>query len=303
MKKSLDLTPTRAAISYRALILTAFAITGLSSAQQNVTRQTVVPPAAARQAGYTRLAFQEEFNDDSGIDMNDTRKPGFNFYPRLAWGNYTLPARYIKVHDGVLHLFNPENHAQADLFSAVKTGAGKYAGFAAGGGAYFEASIAFDPEYKKKNPSIKGFPAFWSNPVEHHFVPAREPYDYLEMDHLEYNSAWYTNHPANYFHALIKWTVNHGCHRDFVDPVYVNRMINTPADTDYNKFNTFAALWVPGPAGRVDSYFNNTLRRSIPSSAYPKLQSGDGQHFMVILGCGQWPIQVDWVRVWMAPDK
>ncbi|HEX2972689.1 MAG TPA: hypothetical protein VHP11_10170 [Tepidisphaeraceae bacterium] len=276
---------------------------GMSSVPERAANLALTPPPGALAAGYTRLVFQEEFDNNSGIDLHDTRKPGFHFYPKLEWGNYTLPAKCIKVQDGVLHLFNPNNHAQGDLFSAVQTGAGEYTGFAVAGGAYFEASIAFDPLYKKKHPATAGFPAFWSNPVEHHFVRPREPFDYLEMDHLEYFPWEYPDHPSYYFNALIKWTASEGkLKSDFVDPVWANRMVSTPPGTDYNRFNTFGSLWVPGATGRVDSYFNNELRRSLKCADYPTLRSGDQQHFMVILGCGQWPMRVDWVRVWAAPQ-
>ena len=101
---------------------------------------------------------------------------------------------------------------------------------------------------------------------------------------------------------MIKWTAKDGLNRDFVDPVYKNRYIVMPAETDFNAFNTYGALWIPGPDGRTDSYFNNERRRSLPCRNYPKLSAGDTQHFMVILGCGQWPMRVDWVRVWAKPE-
>ena len=50
---------------------------------------------------------------------------------------------------------------------------------------------------------------------------------------------------------------------------------------------------------RVDTYFNNQLCRSLTAKEYPKLRVGDQQHFIIILGAGQWPIRVDWVRVWV----
>ena len=260
--------------------------------------QPKAPPAAVA-AGFTRLAFREEFNDLSGIDIDDTRKPGFNFYPKLAWGKYVLPEEYIQVKDGVLHLYNPINHAQSDLFSAVGAyQGGRYTGFAVGGGAYFEASIAFDPAFKKQHSDVEGFPAFYSNPVEHFFLKTPQPYDYLELDHMEYNSGWYPD-ASDYFHALIKWTVDdQGIHRDFVDPVWKHRIIHVPESPDFSRFNIFGALWVPGAEGKVNTYFNNQLRRSLTTKAYPKLRVGDDQHFIVILGAGQWPIRVDWVRVW-----
>lgn len=260
------------------------------------------PPPAALAAGYTCLVFDEEFNDASRIDLKDTRQPGFTFYPKLAWGKYTLSAEHIQIKDGVLHLFNPENHAQADLFSAVQTGKGSYTGFAAAGGAYFEASIAFDPDFGKKNPATNGFPAFWSNPVEHHFFPQAQRYHYLEMDHMEFNPGW---NPAGtgYFHCMHAWTFHNWKEEghEFVDPVFKNRFVATPASTDFNAFNIYGGLWIPGPDGRMDTFFNDSLLRSLSCRDYPKLLVGDHQHSMVILGCGQWPMRVDWVRVWAKP--
>jgi hypothetical protein len=52
----------------------------------NVARVGLQAPAQAAAAGYTRLVFQEEFDDTSGIDMADTRQPGFNFYRNRPFG-------------------------------------------------------------------------------------------------------------------------------------------------------------------------------------------------------------------------
>jgi hypothetical protein len=49
---------------------------------------------------------------------------------------------------------------------------------------------------------IKGFPACYSNPVEHFFFQTPLSYDNLELDHMEYNSSWYPDR-SDYFHALI----------------------------------------------------------------------------------------------------
>ena len=273
-----------------SLLLLALPASCVHAADPPIPTNLAPPPGAAA-AGFKRLVFQEEFTDLEGIDIDDTRKPGFNFYPKLAWGKYVLPKEHIRVEDGVLHLTNPKNNAQSDLFSAVsdKYKSGDYIGFAIGGGAYFEASIAFDPDYLKKNRGIEGFPAFYSNPVEHFFFKTPLPYEYLELDHMEYNSSWYPDR-SDYFHALIKWTVDRtGLHRDFVDPVWKRRIVDPPGEPDFNTFNTFAALWIPGVDGRVDTYFNNQLCRSLTAKEYPKLRVGDQQHFIIILAPASGP--------------
>ncbi len=269
--------------------------------QKSTDHADVERPAGATQAGFDRLAFQEEFDDTSGIDINDTRKPGFNFYPKLIWGDYVLPAEHIKVIDGVLHLFNPENHAQGDLFSAVTTGKPKeWIGFTASketGGGYFEASIAFDPTTEPVN----GFPAFWTLAAEHFFgnFDKTQRHQFLEIDFMEYNWKWYDD-PTDYLHANHIWYMKPDSERTIVTIPKPRSalVIDTPPGTDYNQFNTFGCLWVPGEDGRIDTYFNNQLLRSVSFRDYPEARASDDHHFPVFLGCGNWPMKVDWVRVW-----
>ncbi|MBN2451956.1 MAG: hypothetical protein JXR77_16335 [Lentisphaeria bacterium] len=265
----------------------------------SVAAMPSAPPGAV--AGtLERLAFREEFHDASAMDLEDTRRPGFRFYPKLIWGGYVLPAAHIQVRDGVLHLFNPDNHAQGDLFSAVTTGnPGEWHGFTAGrehGGAYFEASIAFDPEAGP----VDGFPAFWTMAAEHFFGNLEpKPYRFLEIDFMEYNPKWVSD-PTHYLHANHVWTFTPDGkrHRETYPKPYQRQVIATPPGTDYTRFNTFGCLWVPGEDGRIDTYFNDRLLRSVPFREYPELRVGDDLHYPVILGCGQWPMRVDWVRVW-----
>ena len=260
----------------------------------------LMPPAGAAAADFSKLIFQEEFDDASGIDLEDTREPGFNFYPKLLYGDYVLPAEHIKVSEGVLHLFNPENHAQGDLFTAVTTGPDEWIGFTASkenGGAYFEASIAFDPTTEP----VDGFPAFWTLAVEHFAgsFDKTKPHQFLEIDFMEYNWKWYDD-PTDYLHANHIWQMDPDSGRTIVTIPKPRSalVIDTPEGTDYNRFNTFGCLWIPGEDGRIDTYFNNELLRSVQFKEYPVARCADDLHFPVFLGCGNWPIKVDWVRVW-----
>ncbi|MBL8992042.1 MAG: hypothetical protein JNM63_01795 [Spirochaetia bacterium] len=300
-------------VASRWSLISCFILAGLGYSQKEVQNKNLKPPAEALAAGYVRLVFDEEFEDGSGIDLKNTGGTGFHFYLTSPWGNQADPA-FVRVHDGVLELGRPlnapdkKNHAA--LFSAIsnpaKGEAQKYRGFAIGRGAYFEARIRFDPDFLKKNPGAKGFPNFYSNPVEHHFDPPAMPYQYLEMDHMEYFPGWYRN-ATNYFNALIKWDAfvnSNGTQykTDFVDSNYEHRQVQTPPGSDMSAFNVYGALWIPGTNGRADSFFNGQCRRSLSQRDYPKLAVGDSLHFMVILGCDQWPIEVDWVRVWASGE-
>lgn len=283
------------------IIITAYCQEKAVAPDEQVNNDTsAATPAGAVTAGFNRIAFREEFNDLSGIDLKDTRKTGFTFYPKLIWGDYVLQAEYIQVRNGVLYLTNPENHAQGDLFSAVTAGKPKeWTGFTAGkenGGAYFEASIAFDPN----TGTVDGFPAFWTMAAEHFFGNLEpKPYRFIEMDFMEYNSKWYED-PTDYLQANHCWTIEADGKQTIVTipKPHSALVISTPTGTDYNRFNIFGCLWIPGENGRIDTYFNNKLVRSASFRDYPEARSGDDLHYPVILGCGNWPIRVDWVRVW-----
>lgn len=300
------------AVAAHSCLVFGLVLSGLGHGQKKIQNPNLKPPPEAQAAGYTRLVFEEEFDDASGIDLNNTGGPGFNFYLVSPWGNQADPA-FIEVKGGVLAMGRPLNapdaRNHAALFSAIsnpaKGEAKKYRGFAVGQGAYFEARIRFDPDFLKKNPGTKGFPNFYSNPVEHHFEPPSAPYHYLEMDHMEYFPKWHL--PSNYFNCLIKWDVSAVSNAlqyktDFVDSDYGHRQVETPPGADMSAFNLYGALWIPGTNGRNDSFFNGERRRSLSQRDYPKLAVGDPLHFMVILGCDQWPIEVDWVRVWTSGE-
>ena len=180
-------------------------------------------------------------------------------------------------------------------------------GFAPSGPAYFEAAIAFDPADFDPTPQ-SGFPAFWTMSAEHLFdtlwEQTRARYEYLEMDFMEWNPSWHS--PEAYVHSNHAWTND----RKAEDKNLRNQRISFPAAfdepggkvirpipvPDWRQFNVFGVLWIPGD--RIDTYFNNRLVRSVRASDYPHLRRGDPHHFPVLLGSGNFPMRVDWVRVW-----
>jgi hypothetical protein len=286
------------------LMVSSFSLTCAVDARN---QGEVKPPPAAKENGLTRLAFHEEFNSEAGIDLKDTRKPGFSFYITRPFGWSPTSTEDIIVKDGVLHIEEDKSYSNFQLCSiGGRDDANSWIGFAASlknGGAYFEVSIAFDPYFKDNNPDSKGFPAFWTMSAEHLYPHVPRPYDFFENDFFEYFPGWYEGKKDKYLHALHHWKAL--APRDNTHTIYPNphsaRVINVPSQTNWNEFNVIGTLWVPGKT--IKSYFNNELMRAVSYEDYPALSVSDQQHFPVILGSGQWHIRVDWVRVWLAESQ
>jgi len=285
-------------------ILMLFLVLGVGCRGTKGVASHLEPPPGAAIAGLNRLAFKEDFQTAAGIDWQNTRKPGFSFYLARPFGWPATSADAVSVRDGVLTINNPVNKAQFDLCSAASAGGGEWVGFAPRGPAYFEAAIAFDPE----PPEGRGFPAFWTMSAEHLFgtlwQQTKSRYQYLENDFMEWNApSWHS--PDAYIHSLHVWT------NDRTLDVPYNKSVQFPKHhkgsggkvigpfpgVDWREFNIFATLWIPGD--RIDTYFNNQLVRSFDLSEHPEFNVGNDQHFPAILGSGNFPMRVDWVRVWM----
>ncbi len=261
-------------------------ITDASPAKED-SLSTPAPPPQAVAAGYNRLAFDEEFSSFNGIDMSNTGKPGYNFYRRLPFGRVE-PTNDLSISNGVLTINSQRHSYNLGLISICKNGSG-WNGFTASGGAYFEASIRFDPTV-----SAHGWPSFWTMAAEHFY--GGQNTNFLEIDFFEYDTLQYGQPQNTYGGAIHLWatskvqSTNNQAHNRF--------LITAPPDTDWkNSFNTVGTLWAPG--SHIDYYFNNTLTTDTnPYSLYPQLQPMDNQHMPVIIGSDGWPMKVDWVRVW-----
>ncbi len=274
-------------------------ICALSGAQVNAE---TAHPLGARIANLSNIVFQEEFNDLHAVDLKNTHKDGFNFYLKRPFGWPTTGVGSLSLKDGVLTIKNPVNKAQFDIVSATAKKGG-WVGFANSGPAYFEASIAFDPANYYKIPKDSGFPAFWTMSAEHLFgtfnIKKKSRYKYLEIDFLEWNPDWHP--PTAYNQSIIYWINDKGKNTRVIMPkCYVcaktGKVIDLGKSINFRQFNTFGILWIPGD--RIETYVNDTLVRTVLVSDYPAIGAGNDHHFPVILGSGNFPMQVDWVRVW-----
>jgi hypothetical protein len=249
----------------------------------NVVGGGLQPPAQAAAAGYTRLVFREEFDGYGGIDVNDSRAAGFNFYRFLPFGEGVNPMSNIVVSNSVLTLTGGPNYNMA-LTSTCGTGTNQWVGLAARGGAYFEASIAFSlPQGSYGGPNGRGWPSFWSMAAEHLWGNAS---GWIEFDMFE---KWDTSQ-SFYLGNIHSWG---GSHQSSQQNLFA------PSGWNWNTFHTVGGLWQPG--NRVAWYTDNEFKgqRLFSSSAW--MDNGDSQSWPVILGSDNWPMRIDWVRVWAAP--
>lgn len=243
-----------------------------------------VPPPQAIAAGFTELAFSDEFLTADGIDINNTGQPGFNWYFARPFKYPPSPANNVSVADGVLTI-DTDGHSNMGMLSIRKAGAG-WDGFAVTGGAYFEASIAFDPDVQSIHP--RGWPSFWTMGAGH-LYGTESPF--IEVDFFEYDTP-----------SAGKNTYGAAIHDWIMAPTATKRNSNKSnfvaraGDVDWTKFNTVGGLVKPGEG--IDFYFNNALTLTNPYSKYPWMAYADTEQLPVILGSDGWPMKVDWVRVW-----
>lgn len=301
----------------------------------------IKPPAAAAAAGYTKLAFYDDFESISTIDMDATGCPqrggcpdrdnmGFKWFRAgRPFNGSATPKEWISVKDGVLHLDQPAGANNALMTTYLKEGGG-YGGFVVKDeGAYFEASVSFPVPpaewYAEKQKGAwrkGGWPAFWTMDACHLYGNCTP---YMELDFMEYLSYWFAGKDT-YCHALHRWidlrTMNipcggpnqPKCHQKEQSNVYSpadtgylgahgirqNTWVKVPDNTDWSgRFNTFGSLLKKGDG--IYAYFNDELVSSNTYAEYPWLSIADNGEFPVILGSGNWPFRIDWVRVWVKP--
>ena len=268
-------------------------------------QQAPTPPSGALSSGLTRLVFQEEFSDDSGIDFENTGEPGFNFYLSKPFGWSDARPEDIRIEDGIAYLQQTADDPVSIALSSIagQDAAGGWTGFAADmrrGPYYFESSIRFDPEFRVENPEFQGGPGFWTMAAEHLYPYQAKPYRFIENDFLEYQPQWVDGRNDLYQHAVHLWEQGEDGFRSHeIFPSYSERFIDVGRDIEPTEFNVYGSLWAPGVG--LGSYFNDELKRVVSRDAYPNLDVGDDQNFPILLGSRDSPMQIDWIRVWSSP--
>jgi hypothetical protein len=215
--------------------------------------------------GYTDQVFYDNFSNFDTIDLADSKKGGFNWY--VSSPGHTQDMSHITqvTYEGTPMLRLDGAGAfiqggQVDNGQAV----GPYFTVKNGGGAYFEANIA----YGEPTSTSGAWPAFWATSQNHmENLPqlwgnSTNFTHYLEMDILEYfhNNSYGT---YNAHSTLLDWfgVYNSTCSKGFCN-VQNGQFIGpsqpghfTSASESSLVFHKYGALWVPSEQiGTTDLY-------------------------------------------------
>lgn len=273
-------------------------------------------------SGYA-LSFDDEFDKATDIDIDGTGAVGYNWYTRQFFGFPTTRPDVVSVAGGVLTLSGGGNNNGSIETACPAANPQGYIGQVFGGGAYFEASLAFDPAVVDvKN----GWPSFWSMGIEHmankgeaHWPGQPAGYDHFaEDDFFEYDTAWAG--ASTYGGAVHDWWGIWTPDKGYSNVQNDNYIIRTPAGTDFTRFHRYGNLWTPASPGNdwqgsIQSYFDGqptsdriTWRGDqFPGAPPPngdfKFSIIDRELLNLLLGCGTGEtMRVKYVRVWQKPD-
>jgi hypothetical protein len=298
-----------------AALLLSIASSPSSSAQAGAS--TLFNANSPSSSGY-KMTFDDEFDSLASIDVNGTGKPGYKWYTTQFFGGKTTPPSCLSVHGGVLTI-NGYGNGAIETASPSSNSDG-YVGTVFGGGAYFEASIAFDP---KLVDTKVGWPSFWSMAIEHMALKGKDQWDgqmkgyarFIEVDFFEDDtSAWagVDTYGGAVHDTYGQWTKEKG-YSMVSNPNFVVRV---PKGTDFTKFHRYGCLVVPalqsnGWCGFIQYYFDGLPTSDLmswtgnqgagtpPPSGDQKFESADKAHLNVLLGCGTGQkMRVDYVHVW-----
>ena len=269
---------------------------------------SLTPPPAALEANYESLVFNDDFDSASSIDVKDTGKPGFNWYLGLPFGGPSTSESAFSVSDSVLNLTNcPRNYNWAISSYSIKSNLGHTFRYG-----YFEARFRFDSTLGKVS---KGFPAWWTLSTRYSKVSKMFSVNHwAELDFFEAYTSGFTDYKRDFVGTVHDWadkSKTHYQNKNNVQPL--------PKDTDFNQWHTYGCLWTPG---KVTWYFDdkalmtqkysatappaplaNGTTNPTPDGIFHYLDT-DPEGMLLILGSdSNWPIYVDWVRVWQGDAK
>ncbi len=304
-----------------------------------VTAAAAFNPANPAASGYA-LVFDDEFNSINTIDVNNTGAPGFNWYASSFVSGPTS-AGNIQVANGALTLLQSNNNFSYGIGTAgPASNADGFVGRAFGGGAYYEASVKFNPA--NVNPATTNWPSFWADSLEvwvsNSLHNAQWPgqaagfKNFVEDDFFEYDLGT----TGAYNGALHNWYGQVGqCGGGWYCDInnnpqggnggtsgFTTGTPSVPAGTDWTQYHTIGSLWVAGNAangnhGYIQRYFDgvpNTDRvtwvgppnANPPPTGQAQFSVMDQQHMVVALGTGTTNnigFTIDWVHVWQIPGQ
>ncbi len=258
-------------------------------------------PNAARSAGFTDLAFCDDFNSMSTIDVTGSGAPGFKWYTNQPFGGgQTQPSEYSVSHSVLSVASNTYTGNWTLTTRDPKTGNGGAWNFG-----FFEARVRFDPTLGPKSP---GWPSFWS--LSSYHTQFNNLGYWPELDFFEAYTGGFSSYSGAFVGTLHQWKAPGGNYENWQNS---NNFQNT--SVDWNDWHILGCLWTPGQvtwyldgnALMTQKYSATAPPNPSPDSIQPPPYTGvfdgtDTQTMQLILGSGpKWPLYVDWVKVWQ-PD-
>jgi hypothetical protein len=283
----------------------------------------VAPPQAAA-VGYTTKTFSGTFSKQP-VDLDNTERPGFDWYPWHFFAQTPRRPESVTVNADGSIVIGAAGLGSNFASAAPARTPSHWVGVAFGGGAYFEATLKFDPENTVKG-KTKDWPSFWSMSIEHlaNLDGQRWPgqpagyVHFIEPNFFEYD-VWSFRSRHYYGGAIHEW---YGVERTTCAPESFcsvsNRRftIEAPPETDYRNLHKFGFLWVPATRstqGYAQYYFDGvatsdtvmweryTNQPPPPGRAPWTFGIIDQQHLVLILDTGaEQPMTVASVSVWQS---
>jgi len=244
------------------------------------------------------------------IDVYGSERPGFNWYVGLPFGGTNTKPSAFSVSNSVLNLTDsPRNYNWAISSYCIAKDHGHTFRFG-----YFEARMRFDPTLGNIS---RGFPAWWALSTTYSRVD--KMFDSERWAELDFFEAYTSAYGFSDYNGSFVGTVHDWAESATVQYQNANNIQPVPEGTDFNQWHTFGCLWTPG---EITWYFDGvplmTQKYSAtdPPNPTPNARAGspippppgtfsildtDPQGLLIILGSDpNWPLYVDWVRVWQA---
>lgn len=249
---------------------------------------TPLAPVQAAEVGYTLSTFDGTFVA-SQVDTGGTNTPGKKWYPWNYFGDSADVTKITINGDGTVTLAGDTSGPNGELTTAGYISTGNWVGKAFGGGAYFEATLKFNPSDVINN-SFNGCPAFWSTAIEHIAGLAGDTWSgqagynhFAELDFIEYDLAQFVPSDGNNFYdpGYHDW-YGVGGTSQYNLPTLA-RYATIPSDTDFTQYHKYGCLWVPATSstmgyvkyffddvqvGRTLTWQKNTGQSPMPAPAF-----------------------------------
>lgn len=243
----------------------------------------IQPPPAAAEAGFTRLAFCEDFSDPARLNVAGTLADGQAF-TNVGPGNIfnaklNPPSAFRFNKDGTLTIDQVSNNYQAALISAAPTGGGSFVGYAMPGSEWY-----VEGRMKHANCNVSNFPAFWGMSTRKLYAntPATNEPDFYE-----------------YIGGRRVSCIHHYPIAGGNDGKTVQCKNGKAGEFDVtNYFKVGARMWNQGAS--YDWWLNDSRTGGVSP---PNPASILRDRFPILIGngnqCG--PLEVDWIRAWERP--